>query len=452
MLLALLTALAVSELPYASSQACQGGVMNQTYIDSHINKINTYRTKLIKGEQENGVTGAMLPKGKNINKIAWSCDLELAAIKAVGGKCVTMKPATPSGNTDFFASYQDPDYYDTSIMLDIWLDEINAHSFHNVTAMDSVKYDNEQLRNYANLVRGTTTSFGCVEMKCATENLFTAYCLTNQAELQKDGVVYEVGNGTCTQDSDCTGGATCDTGSGLCVPAATTTSAAAGTTTTPASTVATTTIGSTTTIATTTAGGGGGVLPSPAPGKDNLQFSINTCYFCRAELAKGNIAKKNGNLLPKGADMSRLRYNCGLEAAVAQFVQQCPTATSPESSRAGLGENFFRRNGLADYSAAVHKAVTSWWKVVRQVNGIGMAVTFRQQHLSSPIVSFTQMAWAKTRKMGCAIAKCSSDYVVACRYSPRGNQVDQVVYARGNPCTACASGAWCTEGALCTLP
>lgn len=43
--------------------------MNQSYIDLHINHINQRRTALIKGEQENGVTGNKLPKGKNINKI-----------------------------------------------------------------------------------------------------------------------------------------------------------------------------------------------------------------------------------------------------------------------------------------------------------------------------------------------------------------------------------------------
>ncbi|KIH68212.1 SCP-like protein [Ancylostoma duodenale] len=248
--------------------------------------------------------------------------------------------------------YEYPEDYDTDVVLDIWLGRINTFSFKDGSATDSIKYDNVQLRDYANvgamysqhLVRGTTTSIGCMELKCTQDNKFTAYCLTDQAELKTNDVVYEVGNGACTQDSDCSGGAT-------------------------------------------------------------------------AELAKGNVAKKNGNLLPKGADMSRLRYNCGLEAAAAQFVQQCPTAASPESSRAGIGENFFRRNGLADYTTAVNK-----------------------------------MAWAKTRKMGCAIAKCSSDYVVVCRYEPRGNQVGQVVYTRGDPCTACASGAWCTEAALCSLP
>ncbi|VDK73021.1 unnamed protein product [Cylicostephanus goldi] len=62
-----------------------------------------------------------------------------------------------------------------------------------------------------------------------------------------------------------------------------------------------------------------------------------------------------------------------------------------------------------------------------------------------------KMGWSTSRKLGCAIAKCGDDFVTFCRYSPRGNYVEQVIYKRGTPCTACATGSWCTEDALCTL-
>ncbi|KIH53125.1 hypothetical protein ANCDUO_16756, partial [Ancylostoma duodenale] len=118
-------------------------------------------------------------------------------------------------------------------------------------------------------------------------------------------------------------------------------------------------------------------------------------------------------------------------------------------------------------------AATEWWKVVRKVPGIGMAATFRQHHVGTPIESFTQrpanlrgggqlteprvahvlniwgsptnekknyMGWALSTKLGCSIVKCSSDYVSVCRYSPRGNIVGQNVYKPGNVCSACPAG------------
>ncbi|KHJ89750.1 SCP-like protein [Oesophagostomum dentatum] len=188
---------------------------------------------------------------------------------------------------------------------------------------------------------------------------------------------------------------------------------------------------------------------------DALRTKFLDAHNYRRELlATGQVAKRNGNYLPKAANMQRMRYNCALEVQVGEFLKTCPKAGSAESARIGTGENFLRisQDGIADYTKAVEKAVTSWWKVIRTTEGIGMAVTFRAHHVGAPISSFTQMAWATSRKLGCAVAKCTGDYIAVCRYQPRGNYVEQVVYAKGTPCSACPSGAWCTNGALCALP
>ncbi|CAJ0601878.1 unnamed protein product [Cylicocyclus nassatus] len=175
--------------------------------------------------------------------------------------------------------------------------------------------------------------------------------------------------------------------------------------------------------------------------------------YRRAELAKGNVAKRNGNYLPQSSDMQRMRYNCALEKEVIDYVSTCPLSKSAEFTRPDVGENFIRvpQEGMATYLLAVEKAVTLWWKVIRIEEGPGLQVYFRQKHVGTPIESFTQMGWSTSRKLGCAIAKCGSDYVAVCRYSPRGNYVEQVIYRKGTPCTACAAGSWCTEDALCTL-
>ncbi|XP_062398182.1 R3H domain containing-like [Sardina pilchardus] len=62
---------------------------------------------------------------------------------------------------------------------------------------------------------------------------------------------------------------------------------------------------------------------------------------------------------------------------------------------------------------------------------------------------YTQMVWANTNRMGCAIHKCYNMYVfgstwkkadfLVCNYSIKGNWVGEAPYKRGKPCSACPS-------------
>ncbi|CAJ0601462.1 unnamed protein product [Cylicocyclus nassatus] len=63
-------------------------------------------------------------------------------------------------------------------------------------------------------------------------------------------------------------------------------------------------------------------------------------------------------------------------------------------------------------------------------------------------IVYADGAWAQTSKLGCAIAECSTDYVVICRYSPRGNNVGESVYKVGEPCSACLGSCDAGQG-LC---
>ncbi|KHJ81697.1 hypothetical protein OESDEN_18615 [Oesophagostomum dentatum] len=57
------------------------------------------------------------------------------------------------------------------------------------------------------------------------------------------------------------------------------------------------------------------------------------------------------------------------------------------------------------------------------------------------------MAWARTNKLGCSIARCSDEYVTVCRYLEKGNVVRQQVYIPGRLCSMCTSG--CDQDGLC---
>ncbi|PIO67559.1 hypothetical protein TELCIR_10685 [Teladorsagia circumcincta] len=62
------------------------------------------------------------------------------------------------------------------------------------------------------------------------------------------------------------------------------------------------------------------------------------------------------------------------------------------------------------------------------------------------------MAWASTKQFGCGAKLCNGNYVVVCRYSPRGNIVNENIYNVGTKCTECPNSCTSTylyQG-LCT--
>ncbi|VDM74145.1 unnamed protein product [Strongylus vulgaris] len=94
------------------------------------------------------------------------------------------------------------------------------------------------------------------------------------------------------------------------------------------------------------------------------------------------------------------------------------------------------------------QTVRSWWDVFRSSPSNEMVTLFRSEHLNAKITTFTQMAWATTRSLGCSIVKCSSNYVVVCRYSPRGNILSAAIYEPGPTCWSCSAGCEANLG-LC---
>ncbi|RCN41453.1 SCP-like protein [Ancylostoma caninum] len=440
---------------FSGASICTGGDVEQSEADDVLKLINDRRKALVDGTQKNGGSGKMLPPAKGMTAISWSCELEKDTKEGLKNHSCDQDfpPQDPKGRARLYTSdyenYADPDI---STFIKTNLDFVDTIGLQDVTDT-SVKYKEEGLTYlYSQAVRATTTEIGCSLKKCDIGGfkMFAAYCLTNQPTLQVGQVIYEVGKaGECL---DCPQGTTCDPNTKLCVAAATTTT----TTTAPK-----TTTGPATTTAIPPAPGAG--FPTGASNKcpnnkmtDALRDQFLSLHnFRRSLLAKGEVAKNTGNLLPKASNMVKMQYDCTLEQGAIEWAGQCGNVGSPESSRQGVGENFKRFPGgnFPTFGDAAKKSVTEWWKVVRKVPGIGMAATFRQHHVGTPIESFTQMGWALTTKLGCSIVKCSSDYVGVCRYSPKGNIVEQSVYKVGNVCSACPAGVkeCVASEALCVM-
>ncbi|KIH59591.1 hypothetical protein ANCDUO_10167 [Ancylostoma duodenale] len=118
------------------------------------------------------------------------------------------------------------------------------------------------------------------------------------------------------------------------------------------------------------------------------------------------------------------------------------------STRPNYGENQATIATAASYDHAAEKAVRQWWKTIRTIGGVGRDRIYQQSFVDTPIDGFTQMAWATTRRLGCAVVKCNGRYNVVCRYSGRGNIVGEEIYKRGRPCSQCPPGTTCDNN-LC---
>ncbi|CAJ0602193.1 unnamed protein product [Cylicocyclus nassatus] len=165
----------------------------------------------------------------------------------------------------------------------------------------------------------------------------------------------------------------------------------------------------------------------------------------RSLLAKGEVTRPNGNHLPQGGDILKLRYDCELEKAAIEEVRKCPTSKKADESFGKNFDTFASSTTTPTYQDAITTAINDWWDVVNSDReGPTTSLKFLQKHVGTAIESFTQMAWASTARLGCAISTCKSNYTVICLYDPKGNIVNQKLYNNNSttsralpPCGAC---------------
>ncbi|EYB93985.1 hypothetical protein Y032_0177g619 [Ancylostoma ceylanicum] len=388
----------------------------------------------------------------------WSCDLEQKAREVIGEDC-SDPGAPPTLNNGGLANIFSPEYQagDNSTagqviksvldshLVQIDMKKLGVRTYGTVISHPIYTGNDELLLGYANLVRATNTGIGCTINMCPatdahSDGLVTSYCLMNGETIKQKEPIYEgttVNEGGC-EEVTCPAMYKCNATTNLCERTAT--SGPSATTMTPVK------------AEFPEANGRGRCQRSSRGGKmtDELRDLYTEQHnIRRRKLAKGKISGKDGKSLPNAANMWRIVYDCDLEKEAIEYASGCPSSPSQPSERSDLGENFGRLEAESslNFKKAVRKAVAGWWDVVGSVNYFGNSVTYLEGYNEHPISSFTQMAWAKTEKIGCSIAKCKDQYVSICRYSPSGNIANEDIYQKGRPCSAKPSAS-CDNGLL----
>ncbi|RCN47661.1 SCP-like protein [Ancylostoma caninum] len=317
------------------------------------------------------------------------------------------------------------------------------------------KFDDPRLEEFANIAYDKNLGVGCYYAACPNNKAPTkaVFSCVYNTYVRPNQVIYETGT-ACVHDSQCT-----TYPNSICLDELCVTPAIVPLPPTPAPPVPPVTPP-------------GPILPNMCPGNAGLMTDVIRTNILqmhnwrRSQLAFGNIKNgKNDYNLPTASNMYKMAYDCNLEKDALVFASKCSLASSPQTSRVGQGENVHvgslstdhlltGRNKLHAETPAKRKfqAVQAWWSQVFK-NGLNQKVIFTTNLRDKPAAptAFTQMGWAKSVKLGCAIVSCPTNMFTVCRYSEKGNIVNQQIYIPGTPCAACPGSCIVAEG-LCATP
>ncbi|KHJ75279.1 SCP-like protein [Oesophagostomum dentatum] len=133
-----------------------------------------------------------------------------------------------------------------------------------------------------------------------------------------------------------------------------------------------------------------------------------------------------------------------------RHAQKCMFGHSSKGERSGLGENLYMTsNRNIDDVVAANEASQLWWNELKE-KGVGQENRLTVGVFNRGVGHYTQMAWEKSYKLGCAVKHCSGMTMVVCQYGPAGNMLNQEIYTKGAPCSGCSGSCNRAEG-LCNV-
>ncbi|KAG8562475.1 hypothetical protein GDO81_015690 [Engystomops pustulosus] len=157
--------------------------------------------------------------------------------------------------------------------------------------------------------------------------------------------------------------------------------------------------------------------------------------------------KLRGQVHPSASNMEYMTWDDELERSSEAWAHQCMWEHGPASLLMSIGQNLAVHWGRYR-SPAFH--VQSWYDEVKDY-------TYPYPHECNPYcpercsgpmcTHYTQIVWATTTKVGCAVNVCKRMNVwgeiwenavyLVCNYSPKGNWIGEAPYKNGRPCSEC---------------
>ncbi|CAJ0588240.1 unnamed protein product [Cylicocyclus nassatus] len=363
---------------------------------------------------------------KNMYKLKYDCNMEKKVQEALAmpNPRITFSNGYGQNMAKFSneAMKNVPRKQQLRIALESWYNPILYYGIGN---SDGVYHDG-RLYTFANMIYAKTLRIGCGYSKIKDDIYIS--CVYNLIGSYENSALYERGR-KCKKHADCTtyAGSKCIMDTGLCNFI--------------------------------------GRAPVPGEGENTMcrgnkgmsdhtrQKVLEEHNIRRSLLATGQVV--NGptkEKLATSAFMPKMIYDCKAEAEAISYSKTCSLTKSEEETRLGLGENIFIYPiPNVDPVIAFKAATESWWSQI-DVGSINKNLIYDAptEHSLVDVKAFTQMAWAKSARLGCATRTCYTSTFVVCRYSPAGNVPNGTIYTSGAVCSQCTPACNATEG-LCNL-
>ena len=151
---------------------------------------------------------------------------------------------------------------------------------------------------------------------------------------------------------------------------------------------------------------------------------LNAHNEYRYKLANGKAQNANGKFLPAASNMKNMIYDLELEKKAQIWASKCLFQHSPYYMRLNTGENLYYSKHQTNNIKLLLEATNYWWNELGKYD-FNPRIPFQ---FNNRIGHFTQMAWAKTKRVGCGITKCSTKTLILCNYAQKGNIEGEEVY------------------------
>ncbi|XP_043856238.1 cysteine-rich venom protein-like [Dromiciops gliroides] len=183
-----------------------------------------------------------------------------------------------------------------------------------------------------------------------------------------------------------------------------------------------------------------------------LNFTLYSNLSPTKEMQKKILEHHNNirrSVIPPASNMLKMEWNNEAAANAQRWANKCTTEASGINNRSiddmVCGENIFAASFPASWDDAILV-----WELQKKNFTYGVGAINENHHY----LSYTQMIWYKTYKIGCGVSYCPQNaykYIYVCQYCPAGNEVISLAtpYKKGDRCGDCLHS--CQNG-LCTNP
>ena len=157
----------------------------------------------------------------------------------------------------------------------------------------------------------------------------------------------------------------------------------------------------------------------------------------RSQVALGTLSGQ-----PAAANMTALTWDDDLASVADAFVANCVFGHNANRTAQydalghtdDVGENVASVPSAQGELSALTQSLGLW-------SGENTSYTYSAITSTSTDLHYTQMVWAGTGRIGCGIASCSGQFIVACDYAPGGNVLGEFPYLSGAAGTQCPNTA-----------